>query len=145
VVEVKRYQATAVQSGEFWHIEVPEVGRVTQARHLREVEAMARDLIAIMTDRDPGSIDVDVTVVLPESVRGHLHAAEDLRRQASAAQARAARELRAAVRELRDRGLALRDVGAALGISYQRVHQLLESPGADAAPDADRQPVGAAH
>lgn len=49
-----------MRDGQFWLIRVPEVDRATQARHLREVEAMARDLIAIMEDVAPDSFALDV-------------------------------------------------------------------------------------
>jgi hypothetical protein len=75
-------------------MEVPAIDRVTQARHLREVDGMARDLIAIMTDETQATIELDVRVVLPESVREHLRAAEELRQESARAQAQAAKELR---------------------------------------------------
>jgi predicted nucleotidyltransferase len=125
VVEVKRYDVTVTPAGRYWHIEVPAVDRVTQARHLREVDDMARDLIAIMTDEAPATIELDVRVVLPKSVREHLRAAEELRQESARAQAQAAKELRAAAQTLHEAGLPLRDVGAALGVSYQRAHQLV--------------------
>jgi hypothetical protein len=44
---------------------VPEVARTTQARTLREVEPMARDLIAIMDGIPAGSFGLDVTMSPP--------------------------------------------------------------------------------
>lgn len=125
MVEVKRYEVTVTPAGRYWHIEVPALDRVTQARHLHEVDDMARDLIVIMTEEAPATIELDVQVVLPESVREHLQAAEELRQQSARAQAQAAKELRAAAQTLHEAGLPLRDVGAALGVSYQRAHQLV--------------------
>lgn len=47
---------------------VPELERTTQARNLREVEPMARDLIAVLTDdADPASVDLEVVVEVPEA------------------------------------------------------------------------------
>jgi hypothetical protein len=103
---------------------VLEVDRATQARHLRELEAMTTDLIAVTTGEDPASFEVVYDIRLPESVRAHLQAAEDLRAQAAQAQAQAAAEARQAARELHAQGVPLRDIGRALGISYQRAHQL---------------------
>jgi hypothetical protein len=39
------------RDGRFWLIHVPEIDRHTQARHLREIDTMARDLVAVMTGR----------------------------------------------------------------------------------------------
>lgn len=116
-----------VQRGErYWLVYVPEVDRWTQARHLREVEEMARDLVAVMDDVDPDSFELEVEVELPESVRRHLAEAGRLRDEAARATSAAAEEARAAARELHDDAhLPLRDVGKLLGVSYQRAHQLV--------------------
>lgn len=95
--------------------------------HLREVEEVARDLVAVMLDVDADSFDLEVSVQLPEEVAEHLARADALRKEAASAQAAAAAEVRAAARALADQGMPLRDVGKALGISYQRAHQLVSS------------------
>jgi hypothetical protein len=41
-----------------------------------------------------------------------------------ASQAEAAAEARLAAKELHDQGVPVRDIGRALGVSYQRAHQL---------------------
>ena len=54
----------SVERGErHWLIYAPAVERSTQARHLREVDAIARDLIAVMLDIDPNSFTVRVNHV----------------------------------------------------------------------------------
>lgn len=126
---LKVYRVDADRDGQYWHIRVPEVERSTQARTLREIEPMARDLIAIMTDADPGSFELDVHLSLPEDVRQELDTAADLRKTAASAQSEAARLSRQAARRLHDLGLPLRDIGRVLGISYQRVHQLVDEAG----------------
>lgn len=119
------YTATAERDGRFWLVHVPAVDRWTQARSLREVEAMAKDLVAVMLDVDPESVRVDLEIRLPASVQEHLEAAKRLRDVAAEANSAAARESRAAARSLADQGMTMRDIGAALGISHQRVAQLV--------------------
>ncbi|GEM_PF-6641586 len=46
MAELRTYHAEVDWDGKAWRIRVPEVARTTQARTLREVEPMARDLIA---------------------------------------------------------------------------------------------------
>ncbi len=125
VVEVMAsYEARVERGDRYWVVEVEGVA-ATQARHLRELEAMTTDLIAVMTgDRHPV---VEYTFVLPESVQDHLTAAERLRASSAEAQAHAAAEVRAAARELHDRGVPVRDIGRVLGVSFQRAHQLIAS------------------
>jgi hypothetical protein len=54
-------------------IDVPELPAAhSQARRLDQVEDVARDLIALLTDADPGSFDVDIKVELPAEVRADL-------------------------------------------------------------------------
>lgn len=122
-----RYHAHVEQDGRFWLIYVQEIGHYTQARNLREVETMARDLIATLREVPPDSFELVKDVHLPEKVEKHLRKAEERRQDATTAQAEAAAEVRAAARELRDSGLSLRDVGEALGVSHQRAHQLVSS------------------
>ncbi|MBN9099292.1 MAG: hypothetical protein J0I49_14415 [Pseudonocardia sp.] len=85
---------------------------------------MARDLIAIMTGLEPGSVDLDVRIQLPDSVRAHLSEVERARDAEAQARSHAATELRAAATELKNAGLSVRELGAVLGISYQRASQL---------------------
>ncbi len=58
------YRVEAVRSGEWWAIAVPSLrGVFSQARHLDEVSAAAREATAMMLDVDPaelGPIDVHV-------------------------------------------------------------------------------------
>lgn len=131
VVEVNTYTAIASPDGKYWHVRLPglgnhpERGLPTQARNLDQVEPTARDLIALWLDVPASSFEVDVQVELPESVRHHLELAAKLRREAADAQACAAEKYRCAANELKAGGLTVRDIGRALGISYQRAHQLV--------------------
>ena len=118
------YRATVTRDGRFWLIRIPRVG-ATQARHLAEVDTMARDLVSVMTGASPDTFDLDVQVRLPADTQARLRRMQALRNQSARANAEAAEEARAAARSLHDAGLSLRDVGAALGVSHQRAHQLV--------------------
>jgi len=122
---VRTYHAEVDRDGKLWRVHVPEVARTTQARNLREVEPMARDLIAIMDDIPADSFDLDVRLTLPEEIRAQLDQSAALREEAARSQAQAAQLSRQAARRLRDQGLPLRDVGQALGVSFQRAKQLI--------------------
>ena len=124
VAEVK-YEVHAERDERYWMLTVPAIDRVTQARNVREIEVMARDLIAIMTDAEPDSFEIEVKYDLPATVEEHLAAAARLRDEAARANHDAALESRAAARELVDAGLPLRDAAAVLGVSHQRVAQLV--------------------
>ncbi len=118
------YKAEVVHGDRYWVVTVEGVG-ATQARHLGELEAMTRDLIAVMTDEDPAAVEVKFDIRLPEEVQAHLGRASVLREEAAKANADAAVEARIAAQQLYEAGLSLRDIGRALGISHQRAHQLV--------------------
>lgn len=122
---MKQYTARASRDGKFWLVHVPEIDQYTQARKIAEIPVMATELVQLMTEEDPDTFAVDVQIAMPESVTAHLERSAELREQAAAAQHRAAEESRLAARELKDLDIPLRDVGELLGISYQRVHQLV--------------------
>jgi hypothetical protein len=126
VADLKIYHAEVDRDGALWRVRVPEVERTTQARTLRDVEPMARDLIAIMEDIPADSFQVSVRITLPEEVAAELQRSAALREEAARNQAEAAQLARQAARHLRDHGLPLRDVGHALGVSFQRAKQLID-------------------
>lgn len=127
VVAVTTYNVRVERGDRYWLVHVVELDRWTQARTLRDVEPMARDLVATMAGAAPDSFDLITDIALPDEVTMHLKQAEQLREQSRQAQARAAAEVRQAARLLSEQGMSMRDVGAALGVSYQRAHQLIGS------------------
>jgi hypothetical protein len=129
VAQLKTYRAEVDRDGKVWRVRVPEVQRTTQARTLREVEPMARDLIAIMDDIPADSFGLDVTIVLPADVQAELERSAALRADAARSQAQAAAASRRAARRLREQGMPLQDVGQALGVSFQRAKQLIDEAG----------------
>ena len=54
------YTAFARREGRFWAITVPETGSHTQARHIREAELMAREVIACDLELPLAAIDVEI-------------------------------------------------------------------------------------
>lgn len=119
------YTVNVRRGDTFWLVEVLEVDRTTQARSLREVEPMARDLVVVMTDVDPASVQLEVVVDVPEVAAAHWQQSAELHAQAAELRAQASAEAGVAARELRSLGLTVRDIGAVLEVSYQRADQLL--------------------
>ena len=117
--------AEASRDGKWWLVYVKEIDHHTQARSLAEAEMMAKDLTASCLDMPVESVNVTLTVELPESARLAVAQAEVLFNQANATRHSAAAKSREAAEVLRQQGWTLRDIGAALGVSYQRAHQLL--------------------
>lgn len=110
-----------------WLAEWVDDGRVhTFARSLTELETLARDALALWLQGDPDEVEVELEVDLPGRLTDEL---ADLRRQRDALAERQTsvleRQRSLAVRLVEDEGMTYRDAARFLGISHQRVAQLL--------------------
>lgn len=121
------YTARCYRSGKWWAIEVPEVpGAHSQARRLDQVEANAREAIGLILDVDGDTFDITVQVDLDDVVRGQVEALAQARERATEAQKNAAATAAGVAADLVARGLSTRDAGTVMGLSHQRVAQLLQ-------------------
>lgn len=121
-------------AGKWWTIEIPEltspgpdgstITAIGGAVSTRGIHAAARDLAAVWLDVDPGTIEVAVTVEVPENVRQVWIEGAHVEEEARAALQRAGALRREAVRALRSEGYTLEATASALGISAARVSQL---------------------
>lgn len=122
------YRANVHREGKWWLVEVPAIDGLTQARRLSEAQLMARELVAVTLGVPLSEVEVEVGLRaigrltdLPERVK---QIASD-RAQARALDARAASSSEQLAKELVEAGVPLRDIGTVLGVSHQRVHQLV--------------------
>jgi predicted RNase H-like HicB family nuclease len=122
------YTVVAERDRAWWVITVPELrGVFSQARRLSQVEPMARDAISLLLDVDQDSFDLLVREGLDPEAERVVADAIRAREDAVAQQRVAATKSREAVRALERLGLPQRDIGRLLGLSHQRVAQLLSS------------------
>lgn len=119
------YTAGVTREGKWWVAEVAELDVATQARHLAEVAGRVADLIATVLECEPETVDLKLDITLPAEVAADLARADALRTQSAKAQHDAAVAVRSAAAKLSAQGVTIRDIGTALGVSYQRAHQLL--------------------
>ena len=123
-----------------WLASVPALRGVhTHARSLASLRRYLRDAIALwlevelldagepnpQVERD--SIDVQLDVKLPARARRAADTALRSRERARGAEAEAAAATRDAARALVESGLSHRDAAEVLGLSHQRVDQLIRS------------------
>jgi len=123
----KTYRTIAERAGKWWTITVPEVPVHTQAKRLDQVEAMAADALALVFDVDPADVEIELEVVLDADGRAALDLAAEARQAADASAAAASAAAQNAARTLHEQGLPMRDVGLIMGLSHQRVHQLIHA------------------
>ena len=127
VVTERIYHARCVRSGSWWAIKVEELPGVhSQAKTLDQAEGMAREAIGLYLGEDPAKIHVVVQPELPPALQADVERARRLRSEAESRQREATQVTAEAAAELVRRAqLSLRDAGRILGVSHQRVAQLL--------------------
>ena len=108
-------------------IDVPAIDGLTQARRLSEITAMAVSLIAVTLDAPASQVGVKVVAVIVDGIdlverRRQVDAVRVAARDAERKVAALTMDL---VRKLDADNVPLRDIGEAVGVSFQRVHQLL--------------------
>ena len=98
----------------------------SQARRLDQVEDRAREALALLLDIPESEVGkLDVQVILPASAEAILEELTAAQAVADEAVSDTARIRPADAQALRGEGLTLRDIGHLLGVSDQRVHQML--------------------
>lgn len=109
-----------------WLVHIKGVdGCQTYGRSIRQAEARIREALAAWLDRNPD--ELTITPQLPGDVAVLASQVSQARREAERAGAEAQQATAEAVRRLTKMGLSRRDSADLLGISHQRVQQLLAS------------------
>jgi len=109
-------------------VAVPQIDGLTQARHLADVELMARALIAVTTGVDLSEVEISVhvqSVGTVVNIDARLRSISSARAEASRLERKSSHDAEPLARDLVGQEIPLRDVGAILGVSHQRAHQLV--------------------
>ncbi|MFF1822657.1 hypothetical protein ACFVWG_35470 [Kribbella sp. NPDC058245] len=122
------FDATVSREGRWWMVEVPELDGITQARRLDEIEQVAREYVALTADLPLSQVQVRFSAI---DAAGHdlLDAkalVEDLRAQAKKLESLVADFSRELASALTSADVPVRDVSNVLGVSHQRVSQLVQ-------------------
>jgi predicted RNase H-like HicB family nuclease len=105
---------------------------VTQGRSIEQTRSRVREALAACLDDDAAAAQAEFReeFKLPGVVRSRIERLTSKRALLLKLQMEASREARAAARLLTsEEGMSVRDAAALLGVSFQRVQQLLEEPG----------------
>lgn len=121
------FDVTVTRDGKWWMVEIPELDGFTQARRLDEVEQMAREYIAVTLDVPLSKVDVDVKHVEVEgrdlaAVRSMVAA---LRDQLRVFEEAASTYSHLVAQHLSAANVPVRDISSVLGVSHQRISQIL--------------------
>ena len=121
------YRVTATRDDGWWVIEAAVGTRTiaTQARRLDQVDEVVREAISMALDVPEDSFGIDLVIDLGDELAEQLEQTRRVSEAAAAAQADASARTRAMARLLAEQGYTVRDSGRLIGVSQQRVSQLL--------------------
>lgn len=124
----RTYTARCERSGDWWAISVPELRGVhTLARRLEKADITVRDAIALFLHVPRDSFDIKIEPVLSRDLQNKVGRARKARDDAEALQHEAALASADVAADLvRNAHLTVRDAGRVLGLSHQRIAQLLK-------------------
>ena len=123
---VTRFTVRARRVGSWWALDVDGLPGVrTQVRRIDQAEVMVREAIAGVLDVTSDSFEIVLAPDVPAPVRDIVDQATTARSLAAQAQDAAAQLTRDAARRLVAEGLTVRDAGVLLGVSHQRIAQLV--------------------
>jgi predicted RNase H-like HicB family nuclease len=125
--DMTTYDVELTREGGVWLVEVPGVPGYsirTFGRTLDQAESMARDAIATALDVSVDSFDLRLRVAEADPTLDEVRRAREAREAAARdEQATLAR----AVRRFTESGVSQRDAARLLGLSHQRINQLLHA------------------
>jgi predicted RNase H-like HicB family nuclease len=111
-----------------WTVELEEEPRVhSWGKTVDQALARVREATALWFQTDEDDIELVPHPVLPKTTGRTVEQARHAREQARDAGRLALEQTRTAAAALTSRGISIRDAAAILGISHQRVHQLLSA------------------
>lgn len=109
-----------------WNVHIEGApGCKTYGRSLRQPQGWIREALAVWLDREPEGLSIeDKLPASPTSVSEHV---ARVRRDAERAGTEAQKETSEAVKQLTSLGLSRREAADLLGLSHQRVQQLVDA------------------
>lgn len=120
------YDARVYREGKWWMVEVPAIDGLTNTRRFSEVELMARELIAVTLNVPLSQVAVRIdSIAVGRDIAKDIANVQHARQRAAEAETAANQQTKALAEELVRADVPLRDVGAVVGLSYQRIHQLV--------------------
>jgi predicted RNase H-like HicB family nuclease len=127
VGEVKTYTAVYERDGNAWLVEIAEEppchswGRTLSAAH-----SNIRDALALWLDQSPDSFEIRDDVRLPQELEHQLSAVRQYKTALERFQHTLTQLTAQTAQALTRSGLSMRDAGRLMGLSHQRIDQLLD-------------------
>lgn len=123
------YTSRAHREGSWWIAQCDEApGAISQVKRLNEVTAAQREAIAFVLEVAAEDVTVRLVPTIGAEIDTEIAELRDLRADTAEREARASQLSRSLARSLDGEGFTIREIAVMLGISYQRVDQLLKTP-----------------
>jgi predicted RNase H-like HicB family nuclease len=122
---MKSYAVEAVREGKFWMVSIPELDGLTQARTFSEIPTMAKEWIELTTETTDFAIHMQVGSVEGTTVDHALDQIKAAKREAKKKEAEATAFATSLARMLQRECVPMREIATVMGISHQRVQQLI--------------------
>lgn len=125
------YKARTYRSNDWWAVEITDglpdnMLGVTQVRRVTEAEQAARNVIADLLEVDPDSVNLELHIDAPTPIKKQQRLLEAAEANLLAARTDAMTIRRQLATEAIEEGLTMREAGVLLGVSHQRVKQLVD-------------------
>lgn len=122
----RKFVVTAERGNGVWVLE-SDNGAVSQVRRLDQATEEMREAVAFLANLPVDEVEVEVRPVLPSSYNAATVRAEQFRQEEARARKEAAVAAREAACALVETGMSMRDAATIMGVSHQRVAQLVRS------------------
>jgi predicted RNase H-like HicB family nuclease len=110
-----------------WLARIPSIrGCHTYGRTLQQARTRLREALGLWIDRPEDAV-IGETIRLPADLRTAIQRSRRIRERAERENENAQEQTRAAAEALVEEGVSLRDAGELLGLSHQRVQQLVHA------------------
>lgn len=107
-----------------WSVEVPELDLHTTAKRLDKVSDLVKKVAIDRGAEDNCELVIKVIATMP-GIICDIETAQGKMKEAARLQEEASTEIRDVVSRMREQGLTLRDIAVLLGVTPQRVAQLM--------------------
>ena len=116
--------AKCERKAEGWSVDVPELDLHTTAKRLDKVTEMVKKVALEKGAEDNCELIINVIATMP-GIICDIETAQAKMKEAARLQEEASAEIRDVVARMRDQGLTMRDIAVLLGVTPQRVAQLV--------------------
>ncbi len=116
--------ANCERQAEGWSVDVPELDLYTSAKRLDKVVDLVKKVAIEKGAEDNCDLVIKVIASMP-GIICDIESAQHKMKEAARLQEEASGEIRNVVARMRDEGLTLRDIAVLLGVTPQRVAQLV--------------------